>query len=105
MKPEVFLPPRLAESLLEITREPKPDVALVNLMYEFIELKLESIKEKTGDFEKKWNMPFKKFKKACKENKLEKDSYSYEVEKDYREWEALMTLKEYYERLREKCLI
>jgi len=105
MKPEIALPPRLAKSLLEITREPKPDAALVTLMSEFIKLKLESIEEKMENFEEKWNMSFKKFKKACKENKLKKDPYSYEVEKDYREWEALITLKEYYERLRERCLI
>lgn len=103
MKTELALPPRLAESLLEITREPEPDMALINLMHEFIELKLESINEKMKKYERKWNMNFKKFKKACKENKLKKDTYSYEVEKDYREWEALVTLKEYYERLRERC--
>lgn len=105
MESEVVLPPRLAESLMEITKEPQPDTALITLIHEFIKLKLESIEEKINKLKEKWNMSFKEFEKACKENKLKKDPYSYEVEKDYIEWEALITLKEYYENLRKRCLI
>jgi len=45
-------------------------------------------------------MDFESFRKACKSGKM--NAYSHQVEEDYREWEALLTLKKYYGELMSK---
>ena len=47
---------------------------------------------RTDGFESKWAMTFAEFAEACKLNTLGQDSYSYEVESDYWEWEEAVTL-------------
>ena len=43
-------------------------------------------------FESKWAMTFADFANACQSDTLGQDPYSYEVESDYWEWEAAVTL-------------
>jgi len=43
-------------------------------------------------FESKWAMTFAEFANACQSDTLGQDSCSYEVESDYWEWEAAVTL-------------
>jgi len=100
MSENFVLPPHIVESLMKVAREKRPDIALVKLMHDYLNLKLESIELKLKEFRKKYGMSFEEFKRACEEGSLGKDPYSYEVEKDYREWEGLITLKRYYEELR-----
>jgi len=105
MNSQVTLPPRTARMLLELTKQPRTDLALYELINEFVELKKYLINQKIKQYEKKWKMDFKEFSKACKENTLGQDPYSFEVEEDYREWEALITLRQYYEEIKNKCII
>ena len=44
-------------------------------------------------------MSFEEFSDACQKGKLEKEKYSYEVEKDFWEWERVITLKHHYQEL------
>lgn len=103
MNLEITLPPDLAESIIKITRERRIDAALLTMIREYLELKVKDIEKRIDDYEKKHRMRFEDFKEACKSEKI--DAYSYEVEEDYREWEALLTLKRYYGKLLNKWLI
>jgi len=100
---EIALPPDLAESIIKITRERRIDAALLTMIREYLELKVKDIEKRIDDYEKKHRMRFEDFKEACKSEKI--DAYSHEVEEDYREWEALLTLKRYYGDLLNKWLI
>ena len=94
---EIALPPDIAESILKITRERRVDAALLTMIKEYLELKTNDIEKRINDYEKKYKTNFKKFSEACKSRKI--DAYSHEVEEEYREWEALLTLRKYYEGL------
>lgn len=99
---EIALPPDLAESILKITRERRVDAALLTMIKEYLELKTNDIERRINVYEKKYKTNFEKFKEDCKSGKI--DAYSHEVEEDYREWEALLTLKKYYKELTSKWL-
>jgi len=91
---EIALPPDLAESIMKITRERRVDAALLTMIKEYLELKVKDIERRINNYEKKHGMDFESFRKACKSGKM--NAYSHQVEEDYREWEALLTLKKYY---------
>ena len=100
MADNIVLPPHIAASLAKVAREVRPEIALEKIIHDYVELKLELVTIKMEDFKKKYSMKFEEFAKACSEGTLDKSSYSHEVEEDYREWESLVTLRDYYEELR-----
>lgn len=65
---------------------------------------LPDIGGKINMYESKWTMTFEEFQDACRNNKLEVDAYSYEVEKDFWEWEQLESLFKYYEDIKSKWI-
>jgi hypothetical protein len=85
--------------LTEITDIPDMDIALRKILSEYLELKLKSLDAQTAHFETKWNMTFEDFSQKCEDGQLEADTYAYEVEKDFWEWEEAVTLKKRYETL------
>jgi hypothetical protein len=97
---EIVLPPDIAESIVKITRERRVDAALLIMIKEYLELKVKDIERRIKNYEKKHGMDFESFREACKSGKL--NTYSHEIEEDYREWEALLTLKRYYGELMNK---
>lgn len=99
---EIAIPPDLAESIIKITRERRVDAALLTMIKEYLELKTKDIERRIENYEKKYKTNFANFKEDCKSGKI--DAYSHEVEEDYREWEALLTLKKYYEELSSRWL-
>ncbi|MBI3536884.1 MAG: hypothetical protein HY070_04925 [Chloroflexi bacterium] len=76
------------------------ETALLKVLNEYIDLKIASLKETLDGFEKKWGMNFAEFLKRTRNNTLGKDTYSFEVEKDFWEWEQAVTLLQHYESLR-----
>ncbi len=95
---------KFSEILLKTTNSKDLDDALNKLFTEYIELKLKDINEKIEVFKNKWGMSFNEFKKHIKEGTLPKNSYSYDVEKDFWEWEELETLKEHYEDIKNRWI-
>lgn len=100
MVERLILPPHIAEGLMRIAKERRPDVALLTIIHDYLNLKLEVIDLRLKKLEEKYGMGFEEFEEACRDGTLNKDVYSYEVEEDYRLWEELVTLKRYYEELR-----
>jgi len=97
----IVLPTRISHVLVEATNEPRVDIALNIVIKDFLERRLEEAIKKIEAFEEKWEMNFEGFKKRCEHDELPDkcDPYSWEVEEDFREWEAADTLKKHYSRI------
>ena len=91
--------PKLSEVLVKTTRAKDIDDALNKIFSEYLELKLKKLQQTIEEFEKKWDMSFEKFKKRTKENTLKSDIYSFDTEKDYWQWEEVVTLRKHYEKI------
>lgn len=95
--------PKLGEFLINTTKAKDIDDAFHKIFLEYLELKLKSLDEKNLEFQNKWEMNFDKFKKNLKERKLH-NIYSFEIEKDFWEWEKAETLKKHYEDIRRQWI-
>jgi hypothetical protein len=91
------LSPRVGELLLQATQSQDLEEALHKVLHEYLDLKLASLTAEIGLLEKKWQCGFDEFREKTKED------YSYEIERDFWEWERLETLKAHYQALRERC--
>jgi hypothetical protein len=98
--PGVPMSPRLGALLTELTEIPDIKMALWKVLSEYLELKCKALEERIVAFETKWDMSFEEFSRKCAEGTLAKEPYSYEVEKDFWEWEQATTLLSYYQSLR-----
>ena len=78
--------------LMDLTGEPEPEVALHMALGDILAHRLEIIQGNLKEFEKKYNMSFADFESAWKKDKLPA-KYSYDVEKDYWEWEGFISRK------------
>jgi len=100
----VTLSPRLGELLTKATQTPDIEAALWKVLSEYLEMKFNELSQRIGEFEREWGISFEEFSRGCKEKDLEKDAYSYDVEKDFWEWEKAITLRRHYEALRSKWM-
>ncbi len=94
------LSPRLSEILVKTTHSRGVDDALNKVFTEYLELKLLNLNETISRFQKKWDMSFDEFKGHMK-GKSE-DTYSYETESDFWEWEEAETQKKHFSIIREQ---
>ena len=80
----------LYKILTELTGEERFDVALHLATKDLVRLKLQDAEQQIKTYEKRYGMPFEQFQQAWEKDQIA-DKYSYEVEKDYWEWEAAQT--------------
>jgi len=78
----------ISKTLFEITGEPRIEIAILELLKDAIEHRLEKINAEIKNLEGKHLMSFEEFKNKFNSGKIP-DSYSYSVETDYLEWEGL----------------
>ena len=76
--------------LTGLTQENRPEIALSVALKELLRLKLNEAREQQQTFESKYGVSFDSFKRAWNADEIE-DRYSYQVERDYWEWEAAVT--------------
>ncbi|HBY96402.1 MAG: hypothetical protein M5U01_08305 [Ardenticatenaceae bacterium] len=76
--------------LTDLTQEPRWEVALPLAMKELVRLKLKEAREQREAFERRYGMEFDAFQQAWQAGRIA-DRHSYEVERDYWEWEAVVT--------------
>ena len=76
--------------LMDLTGEARFDVALHLATKDLVRLKLKEAEERRKRFEDRYQMDFEAFKRAWNEGRIA-NKHSYEVERDYWEWEAAMT--------------
>jgi len=76
--------------LTDITGQPRFEVALHLATKDLLRLKLKEAEEQCEAFEARYGMDFESFKQAWAEGHIP-DKFSYDVERDYWEWEAAVT--------------
>ena len=96
--------PKVGEFLIKTTGSKDIDDAFSRVLLEYLELKLKYLVEIINDFQKKWEMNFDEFKKRSKEGMLKKDVYSFDTERDYRQWEEAETLKKHYDEMKKQWI-
>ena len=79
--------------LSDLTQESRVEVALPLAIKDWVRLKLQETREQREAFEQRYGMDFPAFKQAWQEGRIA-DQHSYEVERDYWEWEAAVTDEE-----------
>ena len=79
--------------LTDPTRESLVEVALPLAMKDWVRLKLWEVRQQRQDFEGRHGMDFAAFKQAWHAGRIP-DAHSYEVEREYRDWEAVVTDEE-----------
>lgn len=89
--------PKIAEFLLKATKERDISEAFYKVLREYFELKIKDLQEDIAKFNTKWNLNFEEFSKKIKENSLGKNSYFFEVENDFWQWEEVITLERHYQ--------
>jgi hypothetical protein len=92
----VTISPRIGALLTRVAETPDIETALWKVLLDYVDLKLAKLSQQIADFEAKWDMPFTEFSKRIKEKQLPKDAYSFEVEKDFWDWEKAETLLKHY---------
>ncbi len=76
--------------LADLTGETRFDDALYLATRDLVRLKLREAEEQRKRFEKRYQMDFEVFKRAWNDGQIP-NKQSYEVERDYWEWEAAVT--------------
>jgi hypothetical protein len=87
---EAIISKPLQKILTDLTGEVRFDVALQIAVKDLVRLKLREAEEQRERFQERYQMTFSAFKQAWDEGRIA-DKYSYEVERDYWEWEAAVT--------------
>lgn len=89
--------------IASLTKEPRLDVALSLAIKDLIRLKLKEATSATETFEARYRMTFGEFKRTWHEDRVP-NAHSYEVERDYWEWEAATTDQEQLQKLQDSLL-
>lgn len=89
----LVLPMGTARALRDLTGEPRPDVALLLVLRDALAYRLEQIETDLRAFESKYGMTFDSYRQRWESEDRDED-YRWEVERDYLEWEALVTQKQ-----------
>ena len=90
------LSPQVADLLLQATQSQDLEEALHKVLRDYLNLKVASLSAKIGLLEGKWGSPFAEFR-----DKTQGD-YSYEVEREFWEWEEMETLRAHDQALHER---
>jgi len=76
--------------LVDLTGETRFDIALHVATKDLVCLKLKETEEQRKRLEERYQMDFEAFKQAWNDGQIP-NKHSYEVERDYWEWEAAVT--------------
>ncbi len=87
---ETIVSKPLYKILTELTGEQRFDVALQLATKDLLRLKLQEAEQQIKSFEERYGMIFEKFQQAWENDQIA-DKYSYDIERDYWEWEAVQT--------------
>ncbi len=99
-----IMSPKLGEVLVKTTHSKDIDDALNKIFSEYLDLKLKNLQETIEGFQKKWGMTFDEFKRNLKEGTSKEDTYSFDTENDYWQWEEAETLKKHYDEIKKQWI-
>ena len=80
--------PNSMKEILQFAEGKTIQEKLARLLLSDLENRLRSCTERLYEFEKKYSLAFKQFKEAWEKDKVP-EKFSYEIERDYMEWESL----------------
>jgi hypothetical protein len=86
----LVLPKGTAQALRDLTGEARPEAALLLVLRDALTYRLEQLKQELRSFETKYGMTFNEYRQRWETEDRDKD-YQWEAERDYLEWEALVT--------------
>ncbi len=89
----LVLPTSTARALRELTGETRPDAALLLVLRDAIAYRQAQIEAGLRAFEDKYGMSFEEYRQQWESTERDED-YHWEAERDYLEWEALVTQKQ-----------
>jgi hypothetical protein len=89
--------------LSDLTQESRVEVALPLAMKDWVRLRLKEAQERREMFRERYGMDFQTFQEAWEKGRIP-DKHSYEVERDYWEWEAAVTDVERLQEMQESLL-
>lgn len=89
--------PRAGDLLTRVAETPDLETALWKVLSDYIELKIQSLRDEIRQFETKWEMSFAEFSEKFGDGSLAVDPYTYDVESDFWAWEQATTLLQHYE--------
>lgn len=92
---EITISKPLHKVLTHLTGEERIDVALPLAAKDLLKLKLRENEQLIKEFENRYKIGFEEFKASWEHDGLN-DKYSYQVEKDYWEWEAAITDQKHF---------
>jgi hypothetical protein len=91
--------PRAGNLLTQVAETADLETALWKVLSDYIDLKIQALRDEISQFESRWNMSFSEFSEKFGEGSLPVDSYTYEVESEFWNWEKAETLLQHYEAL------
>lgn len=89
--------------LSDLTQESRVEVALPLAIKDWVRLRLKEAREQQEVYEQRYGMEFPAFKQAWQQDRIS-NKHSYEVERDYWEWEAATTDEERLQEMLESLL-
>lgn len=98
---EITISKPLHKILTYLTGEERIDVALPLATKDLLKLKLKENEQVIKNFEDRYGIGFEEFKTSWESDQLN-DKYSYQIEKDYWEWEAAITDQQHFRALLEE---
>ncbi|MEA3360804.1 MAG: hypothetical protein U9R17_15550 [Thermodesulfobacteriota bacterium] len=94
--------PKLGEFLVKATKAKDIDDAFRRVFSEYLAMKIANLAKTSEGFKKKWSMNFSEFQLRLKGGTLKVDSYKFDTEQDFWQWEEAETLKSHYETLQKQ---
>lgn len=91
----VVVPPQIGALLSQITETSDLETALRQVLAGYVAYKREELAAATRRLERKWGMTYSEFSERMVAGALDQDSFSFEVESDFWEWERAETLLHY----------
>ena len=88
----LVFPKDTAQAMQILTGEAYPEVAFMMVMRDAFAYRMEQIEDESRTFERKYGMFFDEYKQGWESEDRDED-YQWESERDYLEWEALITRK------------
>ncbi len=88
----LMLPKGAVQALRDLTGESRPDAALLLVLRDAVTYRLEQIEVELDAFQAKYGMSFDEYRRLW-ESEDRYEDYRWEAERDYLEWEALVTRK------------
>lgn len=89
----ITLPSATEHALRELTGEERPDLALILVLRDAVACRLERIEAEVRALESKYGMDWAAFHQRWESEDRDED-YAWEAERDFLEWEGLVTRKQ-----------